>query len=83
MIVSACHGDDVSIGRRIVALPVSSVTPSDNGAVGSQSDTVKLSASDGDEVRIRRSIVALTVFVVTPSDHGAIASKSDAVTIPA
>ena len=82
----ASDGDDVgiSINRSVIALTASRSTPSDNGAIGSESDTVvEPSACDSDEVGIRRSVVALTASRSTPSDHGTIGSESDAVMPPA
>ena len=47
-----------SSNRSVVALTAARVTPSDDGAVGSEADTVNLAACDGDEVGIGRNVVA-------------------------
>ena len=58
-------------------------TPSDNGAVGSESDAVINTACDGDEVGFRRSVVSRTASSSTPSDHGTVGTEADAVKIAA
>ena len=70
-------GDEVGIRRSVVALTLARATPSDHGAIGSESDAVEMPACDGDEVSIRRSVVALTAHRYTPSDHGAVDSQPD------
>ena len=76
MIKAESDGDEISIGRSVVALAVCRCTSSDHARLGSEPDAVSPPACDGDEVGIRRSVVAPTMTHTTPSDHGAISSEN-------
>ena len=69
MITATRDGDEFSIRRSVDALTASRSTPSDHGAIGSESNAVSTATCDGDEVGIRRSIVGCASS--TPSNHGA------------
>ena len=81
--ISACDGDEVSLGRWIKLCTLFPTTPRGDGIIASKPNTVITATGDDNEGGIRRSFVALVHNVSTPRDHYTILSEANAVRVSA